>query len=439
MATASRQIARRLAFAMLSLLLWDKSLAADETDCRSESLSITDIGERFDVGQKFPSGQTLYRIFHTEARYLRALISINPIDCDWHIIVRDRHFRPIQIINSNNYAGRRSLWTNRVAGNQLILDWRGCKGQELSAPIFITNYIAMSEKAKHPYYSRQDDSSPSYQDLYRSEEINPGTLEIPEPLKRLGDSVGFLMSSYGRTAWSCSGVMLQEGIFLTNWHCGGVYPLKSRDYWRQDIVNDTIVDVSWDGDSLSHEYIGAKLLAGSSRLDYAILEVAPISASGSLPQTRINPYLPKSGAKIEIVHHVEGMAKQLSRCNIESEVILEDRSAPLALICDLDPKSPPSEGIFWGDYSSSGKISFTHKCDTEQGSSGAPIFDETGQLVGIHYAGFARDRLCQKIDTVNKAIKISSILTNLQKCFPSVLELIKGQVYRREQDSNLNN
>jgi V8-like Glu-specific endopeptidase len=36
---------------------------------------------------------------------------------------------------------------------------------------------------------------------------------------------------------------------------------------------------------------------------------------------------------------------------------------------------------------------FTHTCDTAGGSSGAPVFDLQGRLVGLHHYGFAEGQI----------------------------------------------
>jgi hypothetical protein len=56
---------------------------------------------------------------------------------------------------------------------------------------------------------------------------------------------------------------------------------------------------------------------------------------------------------------------------------------------------------------------FTHNCDTEGGSSGAPIFTEQGALVGIHHLGFDKlsDGTCDK---KNKGVHIGGILDHLK-------------------------
>ena len=57
-------------------------------------------------------------------------------------------------------------------------------------------------------------------------------------------------------------------------------------------------------------------------------------------------------------------------------------------------------------------VTFTHDCDTEHGSSGAPVFDQRGNLIGLHHRGHELDATGQ-CDMKNKAIWINRILADL--------------------------
>jgi V8-like Glu-specific endopeptidase len=54
---------------------------------------------------------------------------------------------------------------------------------------------------------------------------------------------------------------------------------------------------------------------------------------------------------------------------------------------------------------------FTHLCDTEAGSSGAPVLNGQNELVGLHHLGFDYDmQRCEYLDRENKAVSIAAIL-----------------------------
>ncbi len=56
---------------------------------------------------------------------------------------------------------------------------------------------------------------------------------------------------------------------------------------------------------------------------------------------------------------------------------------------------------------------FSHTCDTAKGSSGAPVFDLDGRLVGIHHFGFADSP--SEIWTENRGVRIGPVVTWLSE------------------------
>jgi V8-like Glu-specific endopeptidase len=61
-------------------------------------------------------------------------------------------------------------------------------------------------------------------------------------------------------------------------------------------------------------------------------------------------------------------------------------------------------------------VDFSHDCDTEGGSSGAPVFNTSGQIVGLHHYGHAVDpATCRDTDSVNKAVRIDQIIDYLTR------------------------
>ena len=51
---------------------------------------------------------------------------------------------------------------------------------------------------------------------------------------------------------------------------------------------------------------------------------------------------------------------------------------------------------------------FTHTCDTSGGSSGSPVFDKTGRLMGIYHFGFKEGSVLGWKE--NRGVRISKIL-----------------------------
>lgn len=380
------------------------ALAAQATqrDCRAQTTLVTELGERVRFGMTFPAGAAVQDVppgaSHPGTRYLRVRIEATDANCDWLLTVRDSEYRVIQTLGPRDFSAVPKRWTTRIPGGRAFFDLERCSGSE-RPQIKFDEYIAMPDEARFPYYSTQG-STPLYRALYSGS----------HPFRRFGDAVGFLMSSWDRQSWVCSGVMIGRSLFLTNWHCGGPgmirdalggwSPFRPDGYWNQQIVSDTIVDLSFDSDQLSREYVATAIEAQSEALDFAILRVAPLDALGDARVVRISAHPPQPG-QIVVVHHPEGKQKHIS-----------DN-------CQIDKAEYPG----WrGDPA----VDFTHVCDTEAGSSGAPVFNLQGELLGLHHLGFDFDRnTCRQTDRVNKAVRIDRIVEFLRQQQPQLWQEIE--------------
>ena len=86
------------------------------------------------------------------------------------------------------------------------------------------------------------------------------------------------------------------------------------------------------------------------------------------------------GDKLYVIQHPAGEAKQIS---------------------DLDctVKDVPVNGY-------APRLDFSHTCDTLGGSSGSPVFNEAGEVVGLHHLGMAPTG---SFVDVNRAVRASLV------------------------------
>jgi len=361
---------------------------------------VTIIGTREHFTDNFSASKRRITVRRSGVRYLRARLAlVSPKNCTWSIIVRDEKLRVVQSFGPSDFSGSVMRWTTRVAGEAMMFDLQACSNGAIPS-VGVDEILKMPNEASQTFYSVQDPNNKQFFPLYSFDEASN--------LQPLGDSVGFLMSSLGSESWGCSGVMITDDLFLTNWHCGrppsdtaGVtVPFQPQDQtWKEEIARDTLIDISWDDDGLSWEYQGVECVAKNKDLDYAVIRVRPVKLSGPARPATLSRSGPQAGEQVTLIHHPAGRPKQLSACSVLSV-------------------SFPS----W--ITSTANTDLTHRCDTEGGSSGAPLFNKTGVVVGLHHRPFTFTADCSSSDKLNKAVRIDKILSDLPASITGRLLLV---------------
>lgn len=352
--------------------------AAD--NCEAPPTAVTSFGTRYaDAHPKVNGAHPTATLPHHDpaqpARYLRLRIGLKKAAAPpWQLTLRDNDLRPLQVFGPADFATVSSRWSDRLKTTTVKLDLAS-SGE--APELVVEEYIAMPESAADHFYSKQT-SVPNWSNLFA------GTRDS---WRRAGDAVGLLVGGRKNQSWCCSGVLVQREprlLFLTNFHCGAPDSKLPEDaFWSDQVCASTVVDFSWDGDDRSREFACQRVAGVDPAHDLALIELLPRTddPGPQPPRFRFDP--PAGNPELVLIHHQSCDQKHLStQCHVEDKNI-------------------------GGWRPTSGDSDFSHRCDTEAGSSGAPVFDSTGDLIGIHHLGFATLEN-GKCDMLNKGVWLNA-------------------------------
>lgn len=379
-------------------------ILAAEDPCLGQGEARTELGARntlgFELTMSSPPITSTRSVDATGLRYFRAMVEVEGgMDSSWQLIVRDSESRIVQTFDKEDFKVSSSQWTRRLPPNNYSFELGFADHSDVRIRIPFTIRMPSTIDKERAYYSRQNPDVDGWKELY-----SPKT-RIPNKVHKFGDNVGLLIVSFAGSIVPCSGIAIPPDLFLTNWHCGAVYidadgdgkrELLTNAYWKGELCKASIIDMSFDGDEQSREFQCAEVLADEP-LDYALLRIRPLSADRSIGRISIS----RRGSlekdeDLFLVHHPLADIKQISAGTL------------VGAQCRIVEPARRS----WKDEAR--KSEFSHRCDTEGGSSGAPVFDRQGNLIGLHHLGFEklRDGSCDKL---NKAVSIGPVLLDLEE------------------------
>lgn len=273
-----------------------------------------------------------------------------------------------------DFAARPQRWTQVLPQGYAVVQVEREDDQPVRLQFTIKS--ATRESRGGSVLSRQDLNSIRDKDI-RFYEGNAGIIAVARSVAKLS------FPEAGKLA-TCTGFMVAPNLLLTNHHCVN----------SMDTCFGTVVMFGYQRDANGHlmptkQYDCLAIVKASSQQDYALLLVdGSPGAPDAWGAVKFNPSASLvSGQPLYLVQHPAGEPKRvaLDSCNVST----------LAA-----PGSVPAV-----------ESDFGHKCDTESGSSGSPLFDMSHRVVGLHHFGF--DKKLERWARENRAVHIGPILSEI--------------------------
>lgn len=382
-----KRVSATIGAAVAVLSVASTALAAD---CGSRLK--TDLGDVVETTDRLLSGAQRSQpepYLGIELRYRRFLLERRGEAAqDWRVAIRDEQHRVLQLLGPDQLRTGQAVWTDRFRDTtgDIALTLHGVTPDD-TLQIQMREVFAMPRNLENPFYSRQNPAVTAWADLHAAARL---------PLREAGDAIGILITrGIERKASACTGVAVGENLILTNWHCGLVQAktvdLPEMTWNQEEVCKSVLIDFSWDEDNHSNDFRCVSVIEQSENLDYALLEIQPLAGQPPVLPLRLAPERLTAQDQIHLIHHPEARIKSFSTN------------------CELGTLAVPG----WRD--SSKLTEFAHRCDTEGGSSGAPILDSDFRVRGLHHLGFEIDlATCAPTgDRTNKAVWIKEIIDHL--------------------------
>ena len=267
------------------------------------------------------------------------------------------------------------LWTSELTGPSVVLEVTLSRADS-------SLQLAIDQRVETTIYAHRQ--TLFAHDLQWIRDQDPAT-------QQWGRSVVLLSLADRKGSYPCTGWVIAPQTIITNFHCIPSDEVRTSGLVRmyEDGVGEptsaTLTRLWHRGDSSQY---------GNPGLDYAI---AFFDSAGP-PPLKLAPGRPGLGDHLLLIGHPDGKPKRISRTGCE-----------VALVEALGAGSDPDD-----------KTDFAHRCDTIGGSSGSPVFDLQGRVLGLHHLGVNRRQRMY----ANRAVHMDRILADIRASDEALYKLI---------------
>jgi hypothetical protein len=180
-------------------------------------------------------------------------------------------------------------------------------------------------------------------------------------MKTIAESVGLLIFAEGPIVHTCSASLIDADLILTAAHCcapedagsasftldyltdcGGASPVGYNPKFYKIV---RLVRSGWELETVTDDYI-----------DYTVFQIDTTGGGVGVPPLLLESTLPSLGEEVFVIHHPRGIPKKVSRKPNDTQC------QAMVVASDI----------------------IEHECDIEHGSSGSPLLDMTGRILGVN-------------------------------------------------------
>ncbi|MEW7009282.1 trypsin-like serine peptidase [Lentilitoribacter sp. EG35] len=278
----------------------------------------------------------------------------------------------LQTLTAESIGVSTSVWTDLSVGQSIGLYVYGNRKGSLSFTI---------EQISFDREGRTLESVVGTDDREHLYKYNGDFLDVAERARGSVAKLSFLVKrQQGTVRETCTGFLIDNDLLMTNQHC-------VADQERCDTTK-VIFGYAYDQAGRipgMEQYSCTKVESVDDDHDMALLRIEgkPGLRWGTLA---FSPTAPKSGQAVFILQHPAGEAKQIS-----------------ALGCEVAEAISPGRAE---------QTDFSHRCDTLGGSSGSPVIDKNGDVVGLHHWGRTSFGTYSQVNRAVRAEKIVPIITS---------------------------
>lgn len=278
----------------------------------------------------------------------------------------DANGSTVQTLTPQTLAGKPAIWTNIG------------RGQSLGVSVYGNRDGSLSFEVKSISFDRRGMVQESIIGQDQRQHLYEYNGDLLDTVSRVSGSVAKLSmiknTPNGPKRYVCSGFLVDDSTLVTNEHCVA----------DQETCANTKVIFGYEYNRFGQipgmeQYDCLNVRAVNFELDTAVLELAgePGKRWNSLT---LGETPAQDGERLFIVQHPAGEPKQIS----ESDCTVFESISP-------------------GRQSRS---DFAHRCDTLGGSSGSPVFNLSGEVVGLHHWG--RD-VSGRYSRANRAVRMELV------------------------------